>query len=230
MISNKKSSGQKNIFLTVSSALDQGQKRRIELSSSSGNKSVVQAIREEGIAPKGNFDVFDSTGRVISDQKVKDFKDQRVYVGPQKVAGGAIGVPLNRVSELRYDFPTFMPLNDRIVGNKAKMAIVVLPDNTGKTKSSLFRCLLHFQGNEDTPPTPYILDWDKERKNNSPYIHGAGASLHDYDKSKKTIPGTDKLGFWVCYGNYGHIYSMLEKDPIVRINAFLNHLINLLNG
>ena len=37
-------------------------------------------------------------------------------------------------------------------------------------------------------------------------------------------------GFWVCYGNYGHIYSMLEKDPIVRINAFLNHLINLLNG
>jgi len=224
-----KPSGQRNICLTVSSALDQGEKRRIELSPSSGNKTVVQAIREEGIAPKGNFDVFDSTGQVISNQQVKSVKDQRVYVGPKKVAGGAIGVPLNRIGELKNDYPTFLPLNDKIVENNAKMALVVLPDLKGKTKSSIFRCLLHFEGNNDTPPTPYILDWDKEGKIKSPYIHGGGSHLHNYDTSKRTIPGTNKAGFWVCYGSFKNIYEMLDKDPIVRINAFLNHLINLLN-
>ncbi|MBI79571.1 MAG: hypothetical protein CMQ51_04020 [Gammaproteobacteria bacterium] len=230
MIGNKKSSKQKNICLTVSSALDQGQKRRIELSPSSENKTVVQAIKDEGIAPKGNFDVFDSTGQVITNNKVKNLPDQRIYVGPKKVAGGAIGIPLDRVADLKNNYPSFLPLIDKIVDNVVKLGIVFLPDKKGKTKSSNFRCLLHFDGDANTPPTPYILDWDTERKNGSnAYIHGGGSRLHNYDTSKNKIPGTNKPGFWVCYGNFGSIYRMLDKDPIVRINAFLNHLISLLN-
>ena len=42
------------------------------------------------MAPNGNFDIFDSTGQVITNDKVKNLSDQRVYVGPKKAAGGAI--------------------------------------------------------------------------------------------------------------------------------------------
>ncbi len=85
MRANKSKSGQRNVLLTVSNALDQGEKRRIEVSAS---KTVAQAIKEEGVAPSGNFDVFDATGVVVSNNNVSTVDDQTVYVGPKQVAGG----------------------------------------------------------------------------------------------------------------------------------------------
>jgi len=225
-MNTKNRSGQKNVLLTVSSALDQGEKRRIEVSS---GKTVSQAIKDEGIAPSGNFDVFDATGQVVSDQPVTQVAEETVYVGPKSVAGGALGVPLDRLNELQHDFPTLLPISNFNIGNLGKMLIVTIPDRNGRTRSKLFRCILHFEGDSNTPPTPYVLDWDTECVNGNGNVHPGGRRLHGYDNSKATIPGTNKQGFWVCYGDFGQIYSRLDDDPITRINAFLNHLVHLLN-
>ena len=139
------------------------------------------------------------------------------------------GVPLDRLTELQHDFPSLLPINDFNTEGYANMLLVTIPDTKNRTRSNQFRCILHFDGDFNTPPTPYILDWDKEGIRGNNNIHSAGRRLHNYDSSKRTIPGTNKPGFWVCYGNFGSIYHCLETDPIIRVNAFLNHLVNLLN-
>jgi hypothetical protein len=78
--------GMQNVYITVSNALDQSDKTRIEVAR---DLTVAQAVRQEGLAPAGAFDIFDASGRVVSDQKASQLADENVYVGVQKVAGGA---------------------------------------------------------------------------------------------------------------------------------------------
>ena len=76
----------KMIPLTVANTLDQSVKQRIE---ASGQQTVKQAVQEAKMAPQGQFDIFDGLGKVVSNQKVDQFRDKTVYIGVQKVAGGA---------------------------------------------------------------------------------------------------------------------------------------------
>jgi len=78
--------GMQNVYITVSNALDQSDKQRIEVAK---DLTVEQAIRQQGLAPAGKFDVFDATGRVITNENVAQLAEENVYVGVQKVAGGA---------------------------------------------------------------------------------------------------------------------------------------------
>lgn len=75
------------IPLTVANSLDQSLKQRIEVQSQS---TVKQAISDAKLAPKGQFDVFDDLGKVVSNLTVDQFRDKTIYIGVQKVAGGAI--------------------------------------------------------------------------------------------------------------------------------------------
>ena len=75
------------IPLTVANTLDQSVKERIEAQS---QQTVKQAVESAKMAPQGQFDVFDALGKVVSQQKVDNFRDQTIYVGVQKVAGGAL--------------------------------------------------------------------------------------------------------------------------------------------
>ena len=78
--------GQRNVMLTVSNALDQSEKQRIEVA---GNVTIAQAVKDQGLAPTGAFDVFDAAGKVVSDIRARNLTDENVYVGVQRVAGGA---------------------------------------------------------------------------------------------------------------------------------------------
>jgi hypothetical protein len=51
------------IPLTVANTLDQSQKQRVEVPQ---NASLKQAIQDMKLAPKGQFDIYDATGSVIS--------------------------------------------------------------------------------------------------------------------------------------------------------------------
>jgi proteasome lid subunit RPN8/RPN11 len=74
------------IPLTVANTLDQSVKQRIEAPS---QQTVKQAVQAAKMAPQGQFDVFDALGKVVSQQPVDTFRDQTIYVGVQRVAGGA---------------------------------------------------------------------------------------------------------------------------------------------
>ena len=75
------------IPLTVANTLNQTAKNRIEARS---DQSLKQAIQNQNLAPKGQFDIYDQNGKVISNSSVSEFRDRTVYVGVAKVAGGGI--------------------------------------------------------------------------------------------------------------------------------------------
>jgi len=74
------------IPLTVANTLDQSQKQRVEVPR---NASLKQAIEDLKLAPKGQFDIYDATGSVISNSNAAAHRDSTIYVGVAKVAGGA---------------------------------------------------------------------------------------------------------------------------------------------
>ena len=74
------------IPLTVANTLDQSQKKRVEVPQ---NASLKQAIQDMKLAPKGQFDIYDATGSVISNSNAAAHRDSTIYVGVAKVAGGA---------------------------------------------------------------------------------------------------------------------------------------------
>jgi len=74
------------IPLTVANTLDQSQKQRVEIPQ---NASLKQAIENLNLAPKGQFDIYDATGSVISNSNAAAHRDSTIYVGVAKVAGGA---------------------------------------------------------------------------------------------------------------------------------------------
>ena len=76
---------QKAIQLTLSNALDQSEKRLIEISPS---QTVRQAVVDAGMAPSSQFDVFSSVGEVVTNQPASKVDGETLYVGPARIAGG----------------------------------------------------------------------------------------------------------------------------------------------
>jgi hypothetical protein len=74
------------VQLTLSNAVDQTQKIRVEVPAGT---TVAQAARDAGIAPKGSFDVFTPGGEAVTGTSVDQHRNAVLYIGPQKVAGGA---------------------------------------------------------------------------------------------------------------------------------------------
>ena len=107
------------IPLTVANTLDQSLKQRVEVPQ---NISLKQAIQEMKLAPKGQFDIYDAMGSVISNNNVAQHRDSTVYVGVAKVAGGAGGIPRERLKELKVEYPSIRPI--RIHTNATHTAMV----------------------------------------------------------------------------------------------------------
>jgi len=74
------------IPLTVANTLDQSQKQRVEVPQ---NATLKQAVQDMKLAPKGQFDIYDAMGSVISNNNAAAHRDSTIYVGVAKVAGGA---------------------------------------------------------------------------------------------------------------------------------------------
>ena len=74
------------IPLTVANTLDQSQKQRVEVPQ---NATLKQAVQDMKLAPKGQFDIYDAMGSVISSNNAAAHRDSTIYVGVAKVAGGA---------------------------------------------------------------------------------------------------------------------------------------------
>ena len=73
------------IPLTIANTLDQSMKTRVEVP----DTTVKQAVKHANLAPKGNYDVYDSAGVIISNKNTANYRDSTIYVGVPKVAGGA---------------------------------------------------------------------------------------------------------------------------------------------
>ena len=85
---NRSNDAQRMIQLTLSNAVDQTQKIRVEVPMGT---NIKQATEDAGLAPSSTFDVFTAEGEVVTAHPVDQYSDNTLYVGPQKVAGGAWG-------------------------------------------------------------------------------------------------------------------------------------------
>jgi hypothetical protein len=319
--------GMQNVYITVSNALDQSEKTRIEVAR---DVTIAQAIRENDLAPQGAFDVFDAAGRVVSNEKASQLADENVYVGVQKVAGGAndwdagwgdggavaiepalepqdlppakgicfvssfndnarntvipgqdenirvvgessglvprdgtpwdvfddfgrvvsnepaenyigktlwinasavgggAGLPIERLDELRTDYPSLQAVRQHVSGNETQMIVVNLPDNRNRTKKGHYQVAIHVTDPINQVPVTYVLNIDDVTKR--AYIMPGGTSGARYDQSKKLLPGTNQAAWWVCHGSFSQKYGAMEKDIIQRIGAYLNHIISVLNS
>ena len=90
MSRTREKEGGRMVQLTLSNAVDQTQKIRVEVPAGT---TVAQAARDAGIAPKGSFDVFTPGGEAVTQASVDQHRDAVLYVGPQKVAGGIAFTP-----------------------------------------------------------------------------------------------------------------------------------------
>ena len=215
------------IPLTVANTLDQSVKERIEAQS---QQTVKQAVESAKMAPQGQFDVFDALGKVVSQQKVDNFRDQTIYVGVQKVAGGAGGVPLNRLDELRVDFPSITTVNQHTDSTHTDMVVLQFP-SAGRTSSGFWRLVIHCPDASNGLPHTFLLNFD-EKIGSSGVTIFSGASIPrvGYATSSKTIPGSNKIAHWICHGQIFNVLNHLGKDPITRMGAYINHIQNLLNS
>ena len=79
--------GGRTVMLTLRNAVDQTRKVAVEVPTGS---TVRDAAIGAGIAQGESFDVFTAEGRAVTREDVDDHGDAVLYVGPQKVAGGAM--------------------------------------------------------------------------------------------------------------------------------------------
>lgn len=212
------------IPLTVANTLNQTAKNRIEARS---DQSLKQAIQNQNLAPKGQFDIYDQNGKVISNSSVSEFRDRTVYVGVAKVAGG--GIPRERLKELKIEYPSLRPVKQHLTRKEAQMIRVRFPSD-GHTRSGFWDIVIYCPNASSSLMHAYVINFQEITKNprvslfakppSASYGRGAGNGR---------IPGSNREARWVCHGQILPHLNRLGNDPIVRVGAYLNHIQNLLN-
>ena len=212
------------IPLTVANTLNQTVKNRIE---AKPNQSLRQVIRNQNLSPKGEFDVYDQDGKVVSNESVSNFRDRTVYVGVARVAGG--GIPRERLKELKIEYPSMRPVKQHLTRKEAQMIRVRFPSNS-RTRSGFWDIVIYCPNASSSLMHTYVLNFDEITQSpgvslypNPPSVgYAAGAG-------NGTIPGSNRRGHWVCHGQILPHLNQLGNDPIARVGAYLNHIQNLLN-
>ena len=214
------------IPLTIANTLDQSMKARVEVP----DTTVKQAVKHAKLAPKGNYDVYDSAGVIISNKNTRNYRDSTIYVGVPKVAGGA-GIPLNRLDELASDYPSLLPVRMHTNNKYTEMVTVRLPSN-GKTSSGFWKVAIHCPNANNGLPHAYILNKEEMKqgiRKASIYSGNPPSGVTYARGASRNLPGTNKPANWLCHGNVLPSLNQIGKDPIKRINGYINHVINLLN-
>ena len=84
---NPRSTSQTAVQVTLSNALDQREKRLVEIEP---GKTVREAVIAAQMAPSGQFDVFSSVGEVVTGKPAAQVEGETLYIGPARIAGGSI--------------------------------------------------------------------------------------------------------------------------------------------
>jgi len=215
--------GMQNVYITVSNALDQSDKQRIEVAK---DLTVEQAIRQEGLAPAGAFDVFDATGRVVSKEKVAKLAEENVYVGVQKVAGGGfggIGLTENELQKLRVLYPSAQAIKHlrlgtgRIGGFILNLKGVVSHHNSSEI---FYRILIDVRGFPLQKPNAFVLSPSDDVIDHCNIYHENNFSI---------LPNKQICA--ICDGGAAKdAFDDWPYDRSFRIRAWLNHIQSVLSN
>jgi hypothetical protein len=178
-------------------------------------QDTVRACAESsGLTPRDGsaWDVFDDMGRVVTDEMADGLVGKTLWISPAAIGGGA-GVPVDRIDELRTDYPSLRAVRGREVNGSVQMFVLRLPDGENRTDDGHYECVVDVSSG----PMTYVLNWPP----------GKGQHPHVYTQA--TVPGTRRSCLSVCQGNVNQILAA-SADPIEKIGAYLNHIISVLNS
>ena len=138
----------------------------------------------------------------------------------ERVQPSGPGMPRERLAEVRVDYPSIKPIKQFCDSDWVRMFSVSIPDRRGRGEGH-FLTIVCCDGLLDTMPSAYVINWNYSDRE------------HTHLWKSIQIPGTTRDSFWVCdgsyYGRFQPIYNGLEKDPIIRVLAYLSHIFQVLN-
>ena len=141
------------IPLTIANTLDQTNKQRIEAVANQTLKSVIQ---QQNLAPTGQFDVYDQSGKIISNDVASQHRDRTVYVGVAKVAGG---VATSDFKQLSTGFPSIRHINQYSSNNQVGAFVVNLPGVVSfNDRSQVFYTVMVDARSFPKFPSTYVLN------------------------------------------------------------------------
>jgi hypothetical protein len=206
--------------LTIANTLDQTNKQRIEAKSNQTLKAVIQ---QQNLAPAGQFDVYNQSGEVISNDVVSNHRDATVYVGVAKVAGGSI--PTKDFKQLSSGFPSIRHINQYSTDQKVGAFVVNLPGVVSHRETSqLFYTVLIDARSFPELPSAYILSPSTDEIEHANIYQGSVFSV-----------APNKTMCAVCTGpsfNQDWSSSIRESNFSVAmmLGIYLDHIIHVLKN
>jgi hypothetical protein len=208
------------ISLTIANTLDQTNKQRIEAKANQTLKSVIQ---QQHLAPAGQFDVYDQSGKVISNDIASQHRDSTVYVGVAKVAGGSVAASDFR--QLSAGFPSIQHIKQYSSEQKVGAFVVNLPGVVSHTnRSQMFYIVLVDARSFPDLPSAYILSPSCSQIKHANIYEGKVFSV----APNKTLCA-------ICTGSTFHEewYSSIQNSNLtssMMLGIYLDHLIHILKN
>jgi hypothetical protein len=208
------------IPLTIANTLNQTNKQRIEAKASQTLKAVIQ---EQKLAPAGQFDVYDQSGKVISNDNAAQHRDSTVYVGVAKVAGGSI--LMKDFSKISRGFPSIRHIKQYSSEKSVGAFVVNLPGVVSYSDSSEMNYTVLIDGRSFPElPAAYILSPSCDQIEHSNIYEGRVFSIAPKKKMCAICTGGSFTDEW-----YSTITGSSLTTPLM-LGVFLDHLIHVLKN
>ena len=205
--------------LTIANTLDQSNKQRVEVDS---QQTIKQGVRTQNLGPKGNFDVYDQFGKVISNQQAGQFRDATVYVGVGKIAGGA-GIKMKDFKNLQaIDFPSMTFVNQHSSDKSVGAFVVKLPGVVSHQNRAqqMYNVMVDIRDFPHSTPQSYVLE-----PKDSEILH-----CNVYEAKKYSLaPKLDICA--ICHGVTSQTWSSYRQtssDQRALLGSYLDQVLNVL--
>ena len=195
-------------------------------------ETMVQVMERAGLDSLDGqpMEVRDNHKEVVSNNLATDMIGRSFFVVPQRIRGGASGIPRERLVELKVEYPSLRPVRIHTNATHTSMISLQFPSK-GKTSNGFWQIAIHCPNAPSGLPHTYVLNHDKITQRPRVSIFSGNPPNVSYGTgSSRTLPGTNKPGYWVCHGQILPHLNQIGNDPIRRIGAYINHIQNLLNA
>ena len=205
--------------LTIANTLDQSNKQRVEVDS---QQTIKQGVRTQNLGPKGNFDVYDQFGKVISNQQAGQFRDATVFVIVGKIAGPP-GMKMKDFKHLQAtSFPSMNFVNQHSCTHMVGAFVVKLPGVVSHQNRAqqMYNVMVDIRDFPHSTPQSYVLE-----PKDSEILH-----CNVYEAKKYSLaPKLDICA--ICHGVTSQTWSSYRQtssDQRALLGSYLDQVLNVL--
>ena len=210
----------KMIPLTIANFTDgQINKQRVEVDS---QQTIKQGVLTQNLGLKGNFDVSDQFGKVISNQQAGQFRDATVFVIVGKIAGPP-GMKMKDFKHLQAtSFPSMNFVNQHSCTHMVGAFVVKLPGVVSHQNRAqqMYNVMVDIRDFPHSTPRSYVLE-----PKDSEILHCNVYEAKKYSLAPKLdICAIDDGIFYQTWSSYQETSS----DQRALLESYLDQVLNVL--